>query len=205
MPYPHPQYKDLLVYTDKPRAGAFYQVKKSDNLSRLANKAYGKGTIEWWGMINLSDYNSQFPRRKKSTRCQSPVREFPDGFIAFCKPYPVLWIPPAEGGEPRPGVSPQRAPSRPVGPLIAPILQPNATIKAQRLPSGVRRAFAPGRTFSATQQANAARMAISATQTVRDEQYPTIEKKSADMGAFFLVVGIGLAGIVFAIKAGTEK
>jgi nucleoid-associated protein YgaU len=44
MPYPHPQYKDILVYTDRPRPGAFYQVKKGDNLSRLSNRAYGHGT-----------------------------------------------------------------------------------------------------------------------------------------------------------------
>jgi len=224
MPYPHPQYKDILVYTDKPRAGAFYQVKKDDSLSRLANRAYGSGTAEWWGMINLSAYNSKFPRRKKSTRCSSPKRTFPDGFIAFCKysvvdpqgnlskTYPILWIPPAEGGEPQHRFGPiekhpdvKRLTTKTVGPLVKPLIKPNATMPVRKFPSAVKRAFAPGRTFSATQAANTARTSAALTRTIREEQYPTIEADSSQWGSIFLLAGVGLAGIVFAVKAGTEK
>jgi hypothetical protein len=85
------------------------------------------------------------------------------------------------------------------------LLQPDATIKAKKFPSTVKQALLPGRTLSASQSANAARVSAAATRTIRDERAPTIESDSSQMGSFFLVIGVGLAGIFFAIKAGTEK
>ena len=205
---PHPEYIEYSIY-DYPIAGQFYQVRKNDTLTKIAKRAYGDGTIKWWSKINLSVYNSRYTRRKKSTKCKSPLREYPDGFIALCKPYPVLWIPPKEGGEPRPGTTPKKAPSKfPIGPLIPPILKPGGTIKTTPLPATVARAFGPAKTHVQDSAITAAKVAAAATAEVRGSIGASMKKtdKMSDwIGPVVLLIGVGVVGIAFAAKAGAEK
>jgi len=207
MPYPHPQFANLVVYEDTPHAGAFYQVTSKDSsLSRLAKKAYGNGTRHWWGLINKSKYNSKFVRRAESGACKSPKVAYPQGYIAMCRPYPLLWIPSREGEEPHEvSVAIPSAPE-PVTEEVSRLGMPNATMHRLPLPSSVLNAYSPQRTAMAARAALSTKMSEAMVQGV--EGPPQIPQDLARagmpqwLGSFLLVAGVGIAGVVFAVKAG---
>lgn len=207
---PHPQYIEYSIYS-YPIAGQFYQVQKKDTLTKIAKRAYGSGTLKWWSIINLSAYNSQFTRRKKSTKCKAPLREYPEGYLALCPPYPIIWIPPKEGGEPRPGMTPKKVPKQsPIGPIVGPLIKPNATIKAKQFPATVKSALRPSRTPAGASTATVAAVAAATTTKVREGLYQAPSKEETGgisdwIGPILLIGGIGIVGIAFAARQGAGK
>jgi len=165
MSYSHPQFSHLMVYTDAPRAGAFYQVKKGDTLSSLGKKAYGSSA--GWRTINLSKYNSTFKRIADSRYCSSAKVAYPKGYIALCKPYPLIWIPTANKSEPQEKQIPKSVVD------VTPA-DPTPTTPTVPTDDGIK---------------------------------PTPEvprRRSSGMASAFAVALVGIIGIAFAIKAGTE-
>ena len=130
----HPEYPGLsIVVNSDPIAGAFYVPKFGDNLSKIAAKAYGSGTLQYIKKINKSRWNMDYcVYRKKSTSCNSKQvsgdlaklqHSFSDGaWLALCPNdtqdwaqmlgflYPVIWVTDAEGNEPEDLVNVQPPP-----------------------------------------------------------------------------------------------
>ena len=101
--------------TPGPTPGRFYQIKGGDTLFEVAKQAYTVGTLEAAVRINSSRYNRRFWKAAPS----SERKMFPDGRISFSprfgdvrvqvesvkaapsgKSFALIWIPPAEGGDP---------------------------------------------------------------------------------------------------------
>lgn len=201
MAYPHPQYDNLVIYEDLPRPGAFYQVTRNDgSLSSLAKKAYGSGTIQWWSLINKSQYNSKFIRRADSGSCKSAKVVYPKGYIAMCKPYPLLWIPTREGDEPGAVAGPNPPP---ITSEVQNLGEPNATMRVAKMPPGVLSAYSPKLTSAASKIALNMRTSEAMMQSIESPSIPPDLAKAGIpswVGSFLLVAGISVAGIIFAQK-----
>jgi hypothetical protein len=131
----HPSFPTLPIIvaqstasSDKPKPGNFYVVPNPTNLSWVALKAYGNGTLKFIKLINLSEYNMQnCVYRRESANCYSPkvssalapsnVEFKPGAWLSLCNvdkngidgqgfgsalgtQYQVIWIPPPDGREP---------------------------------------------------------------------------------------------------------
>ena len=120
----HPNYPGLKIYQGQPPTpGSFYVPAAGRNLSKIANSAYGAGTLAYVLKINRSPWNmANCVYRKSSTSCTSKVvpgsgavhqSSFADGtWLALCPgdrqqwasqlgfAYPVIWIPGLSGEEP---------------------------------------------------------------------------------------------------------
>lgn len=158
----HPYYDYLYVYYgeqgEKPRPGAFYVPKYGDNLSKVANAAYGllSSTLSGVQRINKSLWNIEaaeanaFNYRRNSTSCKVKVVNprlaltttgYNDGaWLALCPPYPLFWIPSKDGEMPE-DLAP---PDTPIKTVLAPKKGPSATFKT---PGTLTQISAPKATF----------------------------------------------------------
>jgi len=125
-----PMYPGLQgVVNEKARAGYFFVVTPGLNLSKIANQAYGVGTLQYALKINKSAWNrANCAYRRSSSNCNSPrvdsnlalrQNHFGDGaWLALCPRdtqawaqdlgaiLPVIWVPGPNGEEPEDYVGP---------------------------------------------------------------------------------------------------
>lgn len=117
-------YEGLVVIVGEPaKAGAFYVPVFSESISKIANQAYGVGTLPFSLRINKSAWNrANCVYRVKSGKCYSKrvssslslsQNNFGDGaWLALCQAdtqdfardlgfkYPMIWVPGPGGEEP---------------------------------------------------------------------------------------------------------
>ena len=121
-----------------PRAGAFYQVKKNDAPVRVTEAAYGAANRKaglwlmsdssWNGTIRQTSKGYEVYKRKGlefSARYSGPRTAYGSG-----AKFPIVWLPPAGGGEPetvigyKPTPIPVPVPPVPVPPVPEPVPVP---------------------------------------------------------------------------------